>query len=271
MKQTSSLIVGAAIALLVMILSVATSGGEVPVRYPEVTSHRMFVLRSLDGKEIGKGELEETTEGRLVTSKLTLNFKNSSLYQETAQFTQDGTFHVSKFHMSESGPSFKDAMEMTIDVANGTVEVHADEQNSVAEKQRDWSEHIHLPQDLANGIVPLVARNMPAAAGKTTVSMIVATPSPKLVHVTISPTALQKFRFDGSRLEATRYAVQVDLSGFTGTLVEMAGRQPAPSFVWMLRGKVPSFLMAQEAFLGGPVCRIELARPLTAGGNKEGS
>ncbi|HKQ85145.1 MAG TPA: hypothetical protein VJS43_00095, partial [Candidatus Acidoferrales bacterium] len=128
-------------------------------------------------------------------------------------------------------------------------------------KNRVWTKHLRVPPDIANGIVPFLVRNISPKTDKVQVTMIVATPKPRLVHLSISPTAVQTFPLDGSKLEATRYALNVDPGGMFGPLVKITGREPPPSFVWMLHSKVPSFVMAQRAFLDGPVCRIERASP----------
>jgi hypothetical protein len=247
---------------------------EVAVRYPEGTAHGLLVVKSLNGKQIGKGDLTETVEGKRVTSQLTLNFKNGSSYEETAQFTQDGSFHLLDYHLIQAGPSFDKALDLRLDVARGVITVRCSHaQSGDCKRRRTWTKRMDVPPDIANGIIPFLVRNIPPGADKVTVPMIVATPKPRLVHLTISPTALQSFPFEGSRIQATRYAITVDLGGVTGPIAKLTGREPPPSFVWMLHSKVPSFLMSQEAFEGGPVCRIELASPTLPAhdANKSGS
>lgn len=262
MKSTRRFVMGVFVALILAILQTGTaSADQVPVHYPEGTSHGHFIVRSLNGKEIGKGDLTETLDGHRVSARLTLSFNNGSLYDETTHFTQDGVFRLLDYRLLQKGPSFKGTLEMAIDAVNGVVTVRCDGGQEDSCKGRVWTKHLQIPPDLANGIVPFLVRNISPKADKVQVSMIVATPKPRLVHVSISPTALQTFPFRGSKLEATRYALTVDPGGMLGPLVKIAGRQPPPSFVWMLHDKVPSFLMAQQAFIDGPVCRIELASP----------
>jgi hypothetical protein len=259
MKCTRSVLMNMAVlACLVLAESAATAAGQVAVRFPEGATHGVLVVRSLNNKEIGSGGLTETVDGERVTSKLALHFNDGSIYEETTQFTQGGMFHVLDYHLVQKGPAFRQSLEMTIDVSKGTVTVRSADGG----KEKVWTRHMHIPQDLANGIVPFLVRNMPSDTDEERVSMIVATPEPKLVQLTISPMRSEVFPFDGSKLQATRYAVRADLSGIVGSLVKITGRQPPPSFIWMLRGKVPSFLMAQEDLVSGPVCRIELTAPL---------
>ncbi|MGH9574652.1 MAG: hypothetical protein ACRD40_14125 [Candidatus Acidiferrales bacterium] len=260
MKSTRHVVMGMFVALILAILQTGTAlADQVVVHYPEGAAHGLFVVRSLNGKEIGKGELTETINGGRVSAKLTLSFNNGSLYEETTRFTQGGVFRVLDYHLVQSGPSFKQAIEMTIDAGKGVVAVRCNGGQAASCKDHVWTKHLQIPPDLANGIVPFLVRNVSPKTDRVQVSMIVATPKPRLVHVSISPTALQTFPFQGSKLEATRYALTVDPGGMLGPLVKMTGRQPPPSFVWMLHDKVPSFLMAQQSFIDGPVCRIELA------------
>jgi hypothetical protein len=259
MQHARQLVTGVFVVLLFLLVETGTTfADQIAVHYQEGATHGSLNVKSLNGKEIGKGELTETVDGRRVSSKLTLNFANGSLYEETTDFSQDGVFRVLDYHMLQKGPSFRETLEMTIDAAKGVVTVHCDGQGDSC-KNRDWTRHMQIPSDIANGIIPFVVRNISPKTNRVQVSMIVATPEPKLVHVSISPTALQRFSFDGSQLEATRYALTVDPGGMLAPLIKITGREPPPSFVWMLNGKVPSFLIAQRAFLDGPVCRIEQA------------
>lgn len=258
MTQTRRFVMGVGIALFLTLFHTSVRADQVAVRYPEGTAHGRFILRSLDNKEIGTGDLTETVDGSRVASKLTLHFNNGSVYEETTHFSQDGSFRVQDYHVTQNGPAFKEAVDMTLNSTTGIVVVHSANDSGQVET---WTEHIEMPSDLANGIVPFLVRNISPKTDKVRVSMIAATPKPRLVRLTISPTDLQTFPFDGSKRQATRYAVHADIGGLEGPLAKITGREPPPTFVWMLRGKVPSFLMAQEAFEGGPVCRIELVSP----------
>src|SRR5690348_15836564 len=95
MKSTRRFVMGVFVALILAILQTGTaSADQVPVHYPEGTSHGHFIVRSLNGKEIGKAELTATLDGHRVSAKLALSFNNGSLYDETTHFTQDGVFRL---------------------------------------------------------------------------------------------------------------------------------------------------------------------------------
>lgn len=266
MQSARHFVMGVFVAAFLILFQTGTAfASQVAVRYQESTVHGLFRLKSLNGKEIGKGDLTETVDGRRVSAKLILNFNDGSTYEETTHFSQDGVFRVLDYHLLQKGPAFKETLEMTIDAAKGLVTVRCSNgQDGDPCKDHFWTEHLPIPPDISNGIVPFLVRNILPTTEKVQISMIVATPKPRLVRVSISPTGLQTFPFDGSKLEATRYALTVDPGGILGPLVKITGREAPPSFVWVLRSKVPSFLMAQQAFIDGPICRIEFASPNSA-------
>src|SRR5690349_13282770 len=161
MKSTRRFVVGVFVALILAILQTGTaSADQVPVHYPEGTSHGHFIVRSLNGKEIGKGDLTETLDGHRVSATLTLNFNNGSLYEETTRFTQDGVFRVLDYHLVQRGPSFKEELEMTLDARKGVVTVGCSGGEEASCEGRVWTKHLQIPPDLANGIVPFLVRNI---------------------------------------------------------------------------------------------------------------
>ena len=231
---------------------------QVTVHFPEGSTHGLLLLRSVNGKEIGNGDLTETVHGDRVTCRFALRFDDGSQYEETTEFSESGKFRVLTYHMIQKGPSFKQGIEMTMNAEKGSVQVTTTDDGG---KKNSWSRQMKIPADVANGIVPFLASNLTSAEPKATVSLVAATPKPRLVQLTITPEGVESFPLDGSKIEATRYAVKVDLGGVIGPVAKVTGREPPDTILWVLRGKVPTFLMAQETFVGGPVCRIELASP----------
>jgi hypothetical protein len=120
-----------------------------------------------------------------------------------------------------------------------------------------------LPADLANGIVPTLLGDIDAKAPKTTFSMLVTTPKPRLVKLLISPLGEDSFSIAGSAIKAIRYTVKVDIGGVSGVIAPLVGKQPPDSTVWMAGGSVPGFLKSEgPLFEGGPLWKIELASPV---------
>jgi hypothetical protein len=252
-------ILGLASALGVLLAhSAAAWGDPVKVHFPEGSTHGLLLLRSMDGKEIGSGDLTETVSGDRVSCVLKFQFHDGSLFEEDTQFSQMHVFRVLSYHEIERGPSFKQQMDLRLDAVRGTVNVHTTDEHG---KQKHYSSKMSIPADAANGIVAFLAKNLPDGTTSTTVSMIVAAPKPRLVNLIITPQGVGSFPLDGQSLQATRYDVKVDIPGITGAAAKVTGRQPPDSFIWMTQGKVPVMVMGQQELQNGPICRIELAVP----------
>lgn len=246
--------------VLACVVLIATSAmpDQVAVHFPQGSTNGLLLVRSVNGKAIGNGDLTETVHGDRVTCKFSLHFDDGSQYEETTEFSEKGKFRVLTYHMTQKGPSFRQAIEMTMNAETGDVSVQTTDDNG---KQNSWSRQMKIPADVANGIVPFLASNLTPSDPKASVTMVAATPKPRLVQLTIAPEGTESFPLDGTKIEATRYAVKVDLGGLIGPVAKVTGRQPPDTILWVLRSKVPTFLMAQETFVGGPVCRIQLASP----------
>jgi len=105
--------------------------------------------------------------------------------------------------------------------------------------------------------------NAPSDMMPKTVSMIAATPKPRLVKLAIASAKPERFSIGGSARQATRYVLKVEIGGIAGLLAPLLGMQPPNSHVWILGGDVPAFLRAEQAlYVGGPMWRIELASPV---------
>jgi hypothetical protein len=97
----------------------------------------------------------------------------------------------------------------------------------------------------------------------TTVSMLVATPKPRLVKLEMSPLEEDSFTVGGVAAKAMRYQVKVKIGGVAGVIAPVVGKQPPDTQIWMALGKVPGFLKMQgQLFQDGPIWTIELASPV---------
>ena len=65
----------------------------------------------------------QNARGPRVTSRLVFRFKDGSLHDETAVFTQRQQFRLVNDHLVQKGPSFPQPIDMTIDAAKGQVAV----------------------------------------------------------------------------------------------------------------------------------------------------
>src|SRR5262245_65465970 len=92
--------VGLALALAVSQLEAA----PVTVKLAEGNLRGFLVLRPLDGPPIGYGELRQHPRDGLIESRLLLNWKDGSVYDETALYSQDRVFTLNRYGIRKHGP-----------------------------------------------------------------------------------------------------------------------------------------------------------------------
>jgi hypothetical protein len=148
-------------------------------------------------------------------------------------------------------------METWIDARKKQVTVRSTGKDG---KEQIKTDHLNLPPDLANGMLPLIVENAAPDAQQTTVSMVVFTPAPRLVRCVISPAGETPFSVAGASLHASQYQLKFDLGAVTGTLAHLLGKQPPVIHFWILGGAAPLFLREQgPIYDDGPVLSIALA------------
>jgi len=236
----------------------ALQAESVAVRYAEGVVRGFLVLRSLDGGVIANGDLIQFLRGDRVTSRLVFHFKDGSLQDETAVFSERRQFRLLSDHLVQRGPSFPHPMEVSIDATSGRVTVrHRDDgQEKVIE------ERMELPSDLANGMMVTLLKNIAPEAPSTTVSILFATPKPRLVKLLITPAGNEPFSVGRASYKATRFNVKVEIGGLAGLIAPLLGKQPLDTSVWIVGGDAPGFVRSEGQFYqGGPIWRIELASP----------
>jgi len=245
-----------AIAILCSTTSMAQ---PVAVRQTEGLVRGFLVLRSEDGAIVADEDSLQTTRGNQIVYRSIIHFKDGSLQDETTVFTQSGHFRVISDHMVQKGPTFKHPLEMTIDAKSGQVTVvHTNDKG----EQKTESEHMNLPADLANGMIPVLLKNLTPAEQSVTESMVVATPKPMLIKLQIHAEGEDSFTAGSIGHKAMRYNVHVDIGGVKGVVANLIGKEPPDTRVWILQGECPSFVRAVGSiFEGGPIWRTELVSP----------
>src|SRR5207244_8092314 len=81
-------------ALVAMAGSADVLGEPVRVRHAEGIVHGFLVLRTLDGKTIANGDLIQNARGARVTTRLVFRFRDGSLHDETAVYSERGNFRL---------------------------------------------------------------------------------------------------------------------------------------------------------------------------------
>ena len=234
------------------------SAESVAVRYSEGVVRGFLVLRAPDGSIIANGDSIQFARAGRVTNRLVFHFRDGSLQDETAVFTQRKNFQLVSDHLIQRGPSFPNPMEMSIDAASGRVTVrHRD-----GDKEQVIEERIELPPDLANGIVPTLVKNFGPDAVSLTVPMVVASPKPRLVKLQITRAGVERLSAGRNRYKTNRFNVKIEIGGIAGVVAPLVGKEPKDASVWIVRGTAPGFVASESQFYqDAPLWRIELAAP----------
>jgi hypothetical protein len=238
----------------------ALPGQTVAVRHPEGLVHGFLILRTLDGTPLADGDLIQNVRGDRVTTRLVFRFKDGSIHDETAVYSQRQRFRLVTNHLVQKGPAFPLPLDMSIDASSGRVTVRYTDEDG---KQKVEAERLDVPPDLANGLILTLLKNVQPGAPPKTLSLVAATPKPRLVKLAITVAGDEPFSTGGTARKATHYVLKVEIGGISGLLAPLLGKQPPDSHVWILGGEAPAFVKSEQPlYLGAPLWRIELVSPV---------
>jgi hypothetical protein len=235
-------------ALLVRFLSVVLLPSSVlhpepiPVRYQEGSVRGYLALRSLDGKLIAAGDLIQSIHGGVLVSRLVYHFKDGSIDDDTAVFTQRGHFRLISDHHIQRGPSFPKPTEVMIKATTGEVTVRYKDKD----EERVETSHVDLPPDLSNGILLDILRNVQPDTKETKISYLATTPKPRLIHLVVQPEGEEMFHSGERSNKALKFKIHVDIGGISGVVAPLIGKEPPDTHVWISAGQVPAFLRSEE-------------------------
>jgi hypothetical protein len=232
---------------------------QVPVRHTEGLVHGFLTLRTLDGKLLADGEMAQVAEGGHVKIRTIFRFKDGSVFDETTIFSQRDSFQLVSDHLVQRGPSFKRAMDTSIEASTGQVTVHYTDKDG---KEKTLTEKGDLPPDIANenGLLFTLVKNIQPNSPQTTVPLMAATPKPRMVKLAILPKGTELISSGNLQHETVHYLVKVKIGGVAGLLAPLLGKQPPDINVWVLTGKAPTIVKSEgPLYQGGPIWRIELA------------
>ncbi len=239
--------------------SVLAAADPVTVHHQQGLIHGFLVLRDMEGRALASGDLLQTTKGNRVTAELIFHFKDGSLHEETALYAQRSTYQLLTYHLIQKGPSFKHAIDLSLNVGKGLVTVHDKDEDG---KEKTISDRLKLPPDLVNGMLPTLIMDVDPDSPKTTVSMLIATPKPVIVKLEITPAGEDSFYLDGIERKAFCYKFKIDIGGIAGLIAPFIGKQPPDGRIWIIGGKAPGFLKLETVlYEGGPLWQIGLASP----------
>jgi hypothetical protein len=230
----------------------------IPVRFAEGLTHGFLSLRSLEGETLGYGELLQVPRKEGIESRLVLRFRDGSLHDEKATFTQNKFFTLQRYTLVQNGPSFPRALEASLQRDTGQYSIKYREGKDGQEQSR--TDKIDLPPDLYNGMLAMLLKNL-RPKEKETVHMVAFTPKPWLVKMLIFPDGNEAVQVGDSERRATRFTVKPDL-GWWKLFASLLGKEVPNYYFWILGGEAPAFLKFQGPLQPeGPVFIIELSSP----------
>jgi len=250
----------ALVALLFCAWLSAAQAQSMPVRYVQGTIHAFLELRGADGRVVASGDMVQVVHGYRVTAQTVFRFKDGSIDDETTVFSQHGAFQLITDHRVQKGPWFPHPMDVMIDVRHGQVTVRSIGKDG---KEGVKTNHINLPRDLVNGMVPLLVENVGPDAAEITVSMLVAAPNPRIVKLVLSRHGEEDFLLGGTSRKASHFEIKIELGGLAGIVAPIINKDPPNIQIWIDGGRAPVFLREQgPIFPDGPIMTIQLASPV---------
>ena len=179
----------------------------VPIARTQGTFHGFLVLKTPDGTTLASGDLVQVAHGDRVTSRLTFKFRDGSLDDEIAIYSQRKVFRLISDHHIQRGPSFPKPLDMFIDARSGQVT----SRNVVSHNkdQKTTQDHLDLDPDICNGLLLPILLNLNQAHSPIRLPMVAPTSKPRLVHIVIASDSEDAISIGGIRRKATNYAIKV--------------------------------------------------------------
>ena len=243
-------------AFLAITLGTVALAEPISVRHIQRPMHRFMTARSEAGKIIASGEFSQVVQGDEVTMRLTYHFVDGSIDDETTTYRQQGTFRLVRNHHIQKGPFFVKPVDFTVEASTRIATSRTTDRNGRIHVE---SEHMDLPDDLANGFVGTLLLNVPQNTTPFRVGMLAPVGGGRLIHILISPEGEQQFHTEGQTLKAAVFRIHPELGGIVGVIAPLIGLQPKDVMVWVLEGEEPAVVRIVGQLGGyGPVISSEL-------------
>jgi hypothetical protein len=211
-------------AIWIVIIPISRFTAEqIPAHHVEGVAFGFLVLRDLHGVALAYGDWKQVVKSDgLVVGDLRFQFKDGSSYEEITKFTQRNKFQLVSDQVEQKGPSFKKVSESWIDARTGMVTVRTTERG----KEKTTAKHLDLPDDVSNGLLFVLLKNVDPSAGDTTVSFVAATTKPRVVKWKISPGPEKTIKVGFVTHKAQYYVVKTKIEGPAGVIAPLIGQQP---------------------------------------------
>ena len=243
-------------ALCVMTLNTAAPAESIAVKHVQHPMHRSMVVRSETGNIIGKGEFSQVVQGEEVTMRLTYQFADGSIDDETTTYRQQDRFRFVRSHHLENGPFFVRPVDFMVEASTGIATTRTTDKNG---KLHVETEHVDLPDDLANGFIGTLLLNVPSNTTPFRVGMLAPVRGGRLIKILVSPEGEQPIQTNGQALKAAVFRIHPELGGIVGVIAPLIGLQPKDVMVWVTEGEEPAVVRIVGQLGGyGPVISSEL-------------
>lgn len=255
-------------AILLFALPACAQSDPPIVRYVQGSIHGFLEMRSPDDHVVASGDIIQSVHDDHVTLQTLLNFKDGSTDDETTVFSERHFFQFISDHHIQKGPFFPHPIDVLIDGRSGQVTTRTTDKDG---KEQVKTDHLQLPPDLANGIVPLVIENMGPGGSSKIISLLVATPKPLLAKLVITKVGEDNYSLAGSPRKAIHYQIKIQLTGLAGVVAPIIGKTPPDIQIWTATGQVPTFIREQgPIYPDSPIMTIQLASPTWPEASKSG-
>ena len=246
------------ILIFIAIVATCLHAEQVRVVYRQGAIHGFLILKDDNGKEIAVGDQTNEVRGNVIRSRTIFRFRDGSIDDEETTFRQGTTFQLLRDHRIQKGPSYPKPTNVTIDVVKNQVSWVDASDNKTQTK----SQHLNLPRDLANGMVPMLIENRPQNAAELKLPYLAVDTKPRIVTLDIKPDGSDKVLLGADSRRADRFNIHTDIGGIAGVVAEVVGKQPPDIKLWFAGGTISSFVRMDGPFYeNGPIWTVLLAAP----------
>jgi hypothetical protein len=239
-----------------LIVALPAAAAPISVRFAEGATHGYLILRNDHGDRLADGELIQKTRGDLVEGQLIFRFKDGSLHDERVSFTQKRVFSLQSYMLIQRGPSFPATMDVAMERKTGEYRVQSFQDGSA---DTPVIGRLELPDDVSNGMVVTLLRNLAAGSGET-VHVVAFTPEPKVIELKLIPATNRTVHIGDLAKQVTQYVLEPQLNSVTMFFGKLLGKLPRAFHYhfWLLTDDVPAFGGFEgPLYLNGPTWRIE--------------
>jgi hypothetical protein len=260
MKSMSVL---SAVAVVASAALRAATAAPVPVRFAEGVTHGFLMLRGVDGAVLAQGDLLQVSRDGEIDKRMVFRFKDGSVFDERATYTERGVYALKSYALSKSGPAFEMDTEISMTPATGAYRVTTRDRKGGAEKRFEGK--LELPADVYNGMILTIVKDLPKGSAEI-IHYVAFTPEPRVIELELKPVGEQKITVGELTKTAVHYVMKPRLGMWLKLFATMLGRMPEDLHAWILTDEVPAFVGFEGSLTTpGPVWRIELASPRRPG------